>query len=223
MDERVRRIRVLCDRAVFGGETDELASAEGGLDAAEAELTMARARLLHTRFLSGGEPDPREPQLLERAAELFRSLGDARGEAEAACWTGIYRQVVLSDGDGAEPILQHAAELATAAGDKAVLAYALCHLGVIAHAAGRLERARNLLEESTMLRRQLGMSAGVAVNLVGLIYIAAAEGRREDAVRLLAEARLVAAASGARAILDQIDDAAIKLSGYDLAGSASHS
>jgi tetratricopeptide (TPR) repeat protein len=219
MDERVRRATLLCERAVFGGATEELASAGVALDAAEAELAMARARVAHTRFLTSGEPDPQEPQLLERAGELYRALGDSRGEAEATCWTGIYRQVVLLDHDGAEPLLQRAAELATAAGDRVLLSYALRHLGIAAHAAGRLQRARNLLEESTVLRREAGMGAGVAANLVGLIYIAAADGRRGDAVELLAEARLIAAACGARGILDQIDEAAITLSGYELADS----
>ena len=76
---------------------------EGKLKSEQLDLARKSAKpgtslarvLVQMGFLTSGEPDPQEPQLLERAGELYRALGDSRGEAEATCWTGIYRQVVL--------------------------------------------------------------------------------------------------------------------------------
>lgn len=84
---------------------------------------------------------------------------------------------------------------------------ALRHLGIAAHAAGRLDEARARLEESTLLRRELGQQAGVAANLIGLGYIAAGQGRRDDAFATLAEAADLATASGAHRILRSVEEA----------------
>ena len=98
MDERVRRARLLYERAVFNGEAGPLAEADRGLDAAEADLAVARGRLMHTRFLlrrdqdpAAAEADPGELPLFERAARLYLALGDVRGEAEALLLAGHVR------------------------------------------------------------------------------------------------------------------------------------
>jgi hypothetical protein len=91
------------------------------------------------------------------------------------------------------------------------MSYALRHLGYADHTAGRLDAARKRLEESTRLRRELEFLPGVAANLVGLAYVAAAQGRREDALALIEEAGSIADASGARAILRQVDEARTQL------------
>jgi tetratricopeptide (TPR) repeat protein len=75
------------------------------------------------------------------------------------------------------------------------------------HADGRLEEARRRLEESSGLRREIGFLPGVASNMVGLIYIAAGQGRHDDALALLDEAKTIAEASGARAIMRQVEEA----------------
>jgi hypothetical protein len=100
-----------------------------------------------------------------------------------------------------------AGQIVVAAGDGLKRSYALRHLGIAAHAAGRLDEARVWLEESVRLRREVGFMAGVAANMVGLIYIAAADGRRGDALALAAEAAEIAEASGAGAIDRQIEEA----------------
>ena len=84
---------------------------------------------------------------------------------------------------------------------------ALRHLGVAAHAAGQLDAARQRLEDSTRLRREIGLLPGVAANLIGLAYIAAAQGRRDDALALLDEAGAIAETSGAHRIARSVSEA----------------
>ncbi|TYB45829.1 tetratricopeptide repeat protein [Nonomuraea sp. PA05] len=192
---------------MYAGEVGGLAEAERGLDKVEADLVLARGRILHARFLDDRLEDPRELALFERAAELYGMLGDAAGEAESMFWVGCFHQVVRSDHDKAVPLLEQSHELALSAGDRHTQAEALRHLGIADHAAGRLEAARQRLEESVRLRREIGLPAGVAANQVGLIYIAAAQGRRDDALSLADEAHALAESCGARRIMAQVEEA----------------
>ena len=207
MDERVMRARELYEQAIFAGTEGVLAKADAELDAVEADLALARGRVLHGRFLACDKEDPAELPLFQRSAELYRKLGDERGEAEALFWIGCFYQVVWKDADGAAEALNRSADLARQAGDKLTLSYALRHLGVVAQQAGQLKAARRHLEESTALRRELGFLPGVAANLVGLIYIATAQGRTADAHTLADEATTLAESTGATKILDQITEA----------------
>jgi tetratricopeptide (TPR) repeat protein len=214
VDERIRQARLLYEQAVFSGETGPLAEADRQLDAAEADLAVARGRILHTRFLLHRDEDPAaaeadlgELALFERAAQLYRELGDVRGESEALFWVGCFHQVVQRDNATALPVLERSLELASQAGDKAVMAEVLRHLGIEAHATGCLDAARQHLEESTRLRREIGQLPGAAANLVGLIYIAAAQERYEDALTLFGEATAIAEASHAPRILEQLTEA----------------
>jgi tetratricopeptide (TPR) repeat protein len=206
-DDRIEQARLLYERAVFGGDPDAPAAAGTVLDAVEADLALARGRLLHARFLEQRTEDPLELELFQRATRLYQELGDLRGEGEARCWLGILHQVVRDDDGTAVPLLERSLELATAAGDDLTRSYALRHLGIAQHRAGRLEAARARLEESVELRRALGFRPGVAANLVGLAYIASAQGRRSDALALLAEADGLAAAASAHALTPTIAEA----------------
>ena len=219
MDGRIERSRQLYERALFQSDAGALAEAERELDGVEADLCLARGRVIHGRFLEqrAQEPerareDPRELALVERAAELYRARGDVRGEGEALFWVGCCHQVVRRDDEAAVPVLWRSLELATEADDTVVMAEALRHLGIAEHAAGHLDAARLHLEESTRLRRELGSWPGVASNLVGLIYIAAGQDRRDDGLKLAAEARSIAEASGAQGLLRQIEEARAALS-----------
>jgi tetratricopeptide (TPR) repeat protein len=207
VDERIVRARELYEQAIFNGTEGVLAKADVELDAAEADLALARGRVLHGRFLACDNEDPAELPLFQRSAELYRRLGDQRGEAEALFWIGCFYQVVWKDAHGAVEALTRSADLAREVGDKLTLSYALRHLGIASQQAGQLDAARSLLEESTALRRELGFLPGVAANLVGLIYIAAAQGRPTDAQALAAEATTVAEAAGATKIQAQITEA----------------
>jgi tetratricopeptide (TPR) repeat protein len=207
VDERIDRAKDLYERAVFGGETDGLPVAERELDGVEADLALARGRVIHARFLAKRDTeDPRELELFERAAALYRALGDVRGEGEALFWIGIVHQVIRADDDTAVPLFERSRVLAEQADDPLTLSYVLRHLGYVEHAAGRLDAARERFEESTRLRRELGFRPGVAANLVELISIAAEQGRREDALAMADEAVSLAEASGAHRILRYLEE-----------------
>lgn len=201
VDERIERAQLLYERAVFGGDAGVLPAADEGLDAVEADVALARGRLVHARFLADRSFDASaEPELFERAAALYRRLGDVRGEGEAVFWIGTYHQVVREDIGTAQPSFERSLELATRAGDRLTMSYALRHLGFAAHMAGRLDEARSLLEESTRLRRDLGFLPGVAANLIGLAHLAAQQERPDEAAALLGEAADLARDSDARGV-----------------------
>jgi tetratricopeptide (TPR) repeat protein len=219
VDERIERARLLCERAVFGGDAGVLSAAERELDAVEADLAVARGRILHARSFDSQDEDTRELALFERATQLYRRLGDLRGEGESSFWIGCFHQVVRGDNEAAVPALERSFELATQAGDTLTQSYALRHLGIAEHAAGRLDTARERLEESVRLRKEIGFFAGVAANLVGLIYIAVAQDRRSEAQALLEEARALAEACGANRIMRQVDEARAQIEApSDLSG-----
>jgi tetratricopeptide (TPR) repeat protein len=213
-DDRIERARKVYGRAVFGGDTSQLVDAQRGLDAVEADTAMARGMLVHARFQAasaeaGSSPaeDAAELPLFERALELYQAVGDTRGEAEALFWIGCVHQFIRRDNETAAPYFERSSRLAAETGDKPTRAEALRHLGIVAHGAGRLDEARERLEESSQLRREIGLLAGVASNMIGLAYIAAAQDRRADAVATLDEAHAIAHAQGAHAIVRNIEQA----------------
>ena len=217
-EDRIERSRLLYERAVYGGDASALAAADRELDGVEADLALARGRVIHTRFLVQLDEDleqltedPRELALFERATELYRELGDVRGEGESLFWVGCFHQVVPQDDDTSVPLLERSYELGAQAGDKRTMSDALRHLGIAAHRAGRLDTARQRLEESVRLRRDIGLMPGVAANMVGLAYIAAGDGDHDEALALLKEAGAIAGASGAHRIMRQVEESRAQL------------
>ena len=217
-EDRIERARLLYERAVYGGDASALATADRELDAVEADLALARGRVIHSRFLAQLDEDldrpaedPRELALFERATQLYRELGEVRGEGESLFWVGCFHQVVRQDDDTAVPILEQSYKLGAQVGDKRTMSDALRHLGIAAHRAGRLDTARQRLEESVRLRRDIGLMPGVAANLVGLAYVAAAGGHRDEALAHLKEAGAIAEASGAHRITLQVEESRAQL------------
>ena len=206
-DDRINRARVFYERAFFGGDASGLAIAGRELDGVEADLALARGRIIHARCLEEQTADSQELVLFERAAQLYQMLGDPRGEAESLFWVGVFHQVVQRDNDAAASAFERSYELATQVDDKLTLSYVLRHLGIAEHAAGRFDAARERLEESTRLRREIGFSPGVAANLVGLAYIAAAQGRSDEATALLNQAASIAEDSCAQGIMHHVEEA----------------
>jgi tetratricopeptide (TPR) repeat protein len=209
MDERLERAEALYLRAIFGiGDDSEcLPAADRALDAVEADLALARGKVLHGRFLEEHVEQPGELPYFQRALELFESLGDERGQGEALFWLGCFHQVVRSDNETAMPFLTRSRDLATKAGDDLTRSYALRHLGIADHTAGRLPQAEAQLLQSTQLREALGFQAGAAANMVGLIYLAKAQGHDVAARRLLIKATDLANTTGATKIKAQLEEA----------------
>lgn len=211
-DARLERAKQLYEQAVFGGDTGALAIAGDVLDGVEADLALARGRIMHARFLAERKPDEEELVLFNRSAALYHKHGDVRGEAEAQFWVGTYHQVVVGDPAAALPHHERSFALAAEAGDKLTLSYAVRHLAFADMAAGRMETARERLEESVRLRRELGFTPGVAAGLLALADLAAEVGDKDDAAALLDEADSSARACGADGVLRWIEEARAELS-----------
>ena len=194
---------------MYTGDTSGLVDAEKALTAVEADAALARGKLLHARYQSGGgdAEDPAELPLFERALAAYRVLGDTRGEARALFWIGCLHQFIRRDDATAVPHLERSHRLAAEAGDAPTQSEALRHLGIAAHAAGRFDEARERLEESSRLRRETGNLPGVASNMIGLAYLAAARDRRAEALATLDEAQAIADAHGAHAVVRHIEQA----------------
>ncbi|SRR5258708_2904011 len=210
-DDRLDRASAHYERAVFHGDTAALEIADSELDEVEAGLALARGRIMHARYLAERNEDPAELALFERAAGLYSSLGDVRGEADACFWIGTFHQVVSHDAEHAVPALERSYELAGQAGDKLILSYAARHLGFAAMTDSRLAVARERLEESVRLRRELGFAPGVAAGLLALAELSALEGDHQEAVTLLDEATVVARACDARGTARWIEQARAEL------------
>jgi tetratricopeptide (TPR) repeat protein len=204
----VERAEHAYHRAVFGGDLSHLGSALDDIaDDETPTAQLARGKLLHARFLLERVRDDAELACFEDALLGFQAARDHRGQAEALFWQGCYWQVVARDETRAIGPLQAAEQLSSGCNDALTRSYALRHLGIAAHNSGDLDTARQLLEESARLRRDLGFEEGVAANLVGLCYVAAAQGRTHDAVRLAEEAEMLARDAGADAIRTQAETA----------------
>lgn len=209
MEGPLERARIACERATFDGDASDLDDAARDLDSLAAAVSLGRGQILHARHMVDRTVVvyPIELRLFESAAELFRHVGDARGEGESLFWVGCFHQVVRADHAAADRALAEAESIARGCGDEFALSYVLRHQGVAAHVAGDLERAATLLRESTALRQKHHFSAGVAANLVGLAHIAHAQGDSGRAFEILTEAAELAEAAGADAIRAQVDEA----------------
>ena len=210
-DTRIKQAEVLYERAVFGGDSSALVTGDLALDAVEADLALARGRLIHARFLDERIEDARELELFERAAMLYGRVSNVRGEGEALFWVGTFHQVVRDDMQTALPAFTRALDFASQADDQLTMSYALRHLGFAEHMAGQLEAARAHFEESTRLRRRLGFLPGVAANLIALAQLAAEQHREDDAAALLKEATELAESTGSDGVLRWVTGARERL------------
>lgn len=201
--EAVRRYEM----ATFGGDPSELDLADRDLDAAEADLALARGRIRHARYLTDRVEDPAELADFDRAVRFYRAVGDVPGEALASFWVGCFHQVVRGDGSAALPALTHAAQT----GDPLTRSYALRHLGFHAWGTGDLQRAGDLLEQSLTLRRAHGSPAEVAAALLAVAEQRARAGRTDAAKELLDEAAHIADEAGASGVVRWVTAARVEL------------
>lgn len=208
----MEHVNELYEAAVFGGEKGAVAEANRELDAVEADVALARGKVLHAGYLADHQANPKQAELLERALTLYQALGDVRGEAEALFWLGTWHQVVREAYEEAVPCFQRSYELADSVGDKLTLSYATRHLAFAAEAEGRMEEAQERFEESVRLREELGFLPGLAAALLALGEFRRQRlGDREGALRLMDKARSTAEKCGAHGVLVWIGNARAQL------------
>jgi tetratricopeptide (TPR) repeat protein len=212
-DDRLDRAKALYERAVFGGQAEALPAAERDLDGVEADLALARGRILHARFMTERREDVRELALFERAAELYQQLSDVRGTSEALFWIGIVHQVVRGHTEPAVPFFERSYALATQVGDSMTVSYAARHLGFAFAEAGEVDAARAKLEESLRLRRELDFGPGIAAALLSLAELAHRTGDQTQARALLEQADKAAASDAAAGIRRWVGELRAEIAG----------
>jgi predicted ATPase/DNA-binding SARP family transcriptional activator len=131
----------------FVREALALATAEED-DRARGDCLTNLARLLQ----EGGEYAEAD-RFAREALDVWRSLGDQQGETWALMWSGLAR---LRSGalDEAEEAMGHALRSAGEREDALQVSLLTAHHGLLAHARGELEVARERFEEA------LGMTSG---------------------------------------------------------------
>ena len=136
-------------------------------DSTEASPTRTRA-LSGNGVLAHYQGDyERAEELCQEALELSRSLGDARGVAEAYTGLALVRRT-RGDYAEAEQLFREALAVYEGLGEGEGIARTLDRLAMNLVVAGDDDRARPLFERSLELFRRLGNSHGIALGLYGL-------------------------------------------------------
>ena len=210
---QLRAARCYAD-ATFGGRPELVAEGERELDVIEADLALARGKLLHARFLDsrkdrdGEVRDERELPLFELAVELYGRTGERAKLADALFWVGCCHQVVLDDESTALDFFHASYDLAAELGEDVIRSYAVRHLGFAALSTGELDLARTRFAESLRLRRDAGAPpATVAAAIIPLAVLAEQRGEFDEAERLFADASRIAEDNGAVGVLGWIEQA----------------
>jgi predicted ATPase/DNA-binding CsgD family transcriptional regulator/DNA-binding XRE family transcriptional regulator/predicted negative regulator of RcsB-dependent stress response len=99
----------------------------------------------------------------------------------------------LGDRASARHSFQTALDLRTASGDRAKLAMAINNMALVELDDGNLDRARELLKQNLVIKRQLGEPRSIAIGLVNLTEVLIRSGRWQAARAVLAEAAELAA------------------------------
>ena len=125
--------------------------------------------------------------LTRRALDIFRRLGDPRGEALA-----LMRLATVAtrrgDFDGARKMYVRALQLRRSLGDAWGTASALNNLGYDAALQGRFDEARPYLEECRVLFEKVGFKEGIANVTDTLALVAVGRGDLSEAIDLYEQA-----------------------------------
>jgi non-specific serine/threonine protein kinase len=126
-------------------------------------------------------------RLARRALGVFEALDGGEDLALAATVLGS-AQRYLGERAEARRSLQTALDLRAAAGDRARLAMAINNMALVELDDGNLDRARELLEQNLVIKRQLGEPRSIAIGLINLTEVLTRAGRWQAAQASLAEA-----------------------------------
>lgn len=148
----------------------------------EAELRVGLSQVT-----TGPAELPAAAVHLDRAAEIFRQLGDRRGEQAARTSLGLLR-FRMADWEGARAALRAAAEGARTLGQVGPAAVVLSHLGMVAVAEGRAAEAERLFAEALSAHETAGRAGQAGLCLANLAAQRMAQGRLAEAAALYEEA-----------------------------------
>jgi tetratricopeptide (TPR) repeat protein len=137
-------------------------------------------------------------QLFERSLAIWRELGDRDREARELNSLGIARRH-LGDLDGARSLFHEAIVINREIGSPRLSAN-LANLGQLESAAGRLDRAIEVLQEALALDQKHGDLFGVAVDQLSLSLASLRAGRPREAYDMLCGMIDYVAVSGNAAI-----------------------
>ncbi len=131
-------------------------------------------------------------RLARRALSIFEPLEGGEDLARAATVLGS-AQRYLGERASARRSLQTALDLRAAVGDRAKLAMAINNMALVELDDGNLDRARELLEQNLVIKRQLGEPHSIAIGLINLTEVLIRSSRWQAARAALAEAAELAA------------------------------
>jgi predicted ATPase/DNA-binding CsgD family transcriptional regulator/DNA-binding XRE family transcriptional regulator len=126
-------------------------------------------------------------RLARRAISIFEALEPGEDMALAATVLGS-AQRYLGEQAEARRSLQIALDLRAAADDRAKLAMAINNMALVELDGGNLDRARDLLEQNLVIKRQLGEPRSIAIGLINLAEVLTRADRWQAAQASLAEA-----------------------------------
>jgi non-specific serine/threonine protein kinase len=126
-------------------------------------------------------------RLARQAMRIFEPLDPGEDLAFAATVLGS-AQRYLGERAEARRSFQTALDLRAAGGDRAKLAMATNNMALIEIDDGNLDRARELLEQNLIIKRQLGEPRSIAIGLLNLADVLVRDGRWQAAHTSLAEA-----------------------------------
>ena len=170
---------------------DRALAAAGATEPGDATQARYLARALSGRGATSQHlhSDPRQPRACyERAYELLRQTGDARGAAATLGNLALLYQYYWDPGD-AERLYREAIEASRACGDEHGVGAATSNLGTLLVARGRHDAAARAFERALEVFRAVGDPSGEAYTLTGQATLATAEGRPAAAAELAEAAR----------------------------------
>jgi non-specific serine/threonine protein kinase len=163
------------------------AAAERPLRTAEESQRLGQA-LCAAAVLAVENDDYAEAvRLARRALAIFEPFEPSEGLAVAATVLGS-AQRHLGERAEARRSFQTALDVRAAAGNRASLAKAINNMALVELDDGNLDRARELLEQNLVIKRQLGDPHSIAIGLINLAEVLTRGGRWQAAQLSIAEA-----------------------------------
>ena len=170
----------------------------------EAELANAYYNASFSYAVGGGpggagEPDEDQTGLryLEQARDIFRRIGDRRGEGNAVWGLGNYRYFRQYPGNGEEQFRETLAIFAEV-GDVTMEAWGLHMLGTASLRNGQIDEARDHIAQAIRHFHAAGDAAGLTLTLDDMSAVAVADGDLPRAARLRGAARNLTVETGAQ-------------------------